>query len=139
MLCAPGNVVIVKIEGERQLSAVESIRDNVYALYRLSTQLRMKDVRKVAAQTKHLPNVGPGIFDVYDEQWWNGVGNPSYPFTDALCSANHAALDMGLCKLEIAEAPEPTTMYASIRDGDIACLSNLQNRARASAIFPATS
>lgn len=94
----PGTVVVAKIEGERQLSAIESIGDNVYALYRLSTQLRMKDIRRVASQTKHLPTVhlGPAQHDILEEDWWCGVGNAGYPFADELyASACHAALEMG--------------------------------------------
>ena len=114
-ICAPGNVVIVKIEGERQLSAVEWVCDNVYALYRLSTQLRMKDVRKVAAQTKHLPNVDAASFDVCDESWWDGVGHSTYPFQDAACSASCASLDMGLCNLEIKEELHPLPSRSCVR------------------------
>lgn len=96
-LCVPGTVVVVKVEGERQLSAIERIGDSAYALYRLSTQLRMKDIRRAASQTRHLPTVhlGPAQHGALDEDWWCGAGNAGYPFADELyASACHAALEM---------------------------------------------
>ncbi|KAF8534371.1 DNA replication regulator SLD3-domain-containing protein [Trichophaea hybrida] len=117
VLCVPGNVVIVKIEGERQLSAVEKIGGNVYALYRLSTQLRMKDIRKVASQTKHLPNIdfGPGQYDIYEADWWCGAGDASYPFSNDLYgTACHAALDMGICNSESVEGVRNTPIVSQV-------------------------
>lgn len=112
ILCVPGNVVIVKIEGERQLSAVEKIGENVYALYRLSTQLRMKDIRKVASLTKHLPNVdfGSGQYDIHEADWWCKAGDVCYPFSNA--PACHAALDMGVPNSEGVEGGN-NTLYVS--------------------------
>lgn len=102
-LCSPRYVAIVKIEGERQLSALEKIGDNIYALYRLSTQLRMKDIRKVAAQTKNLPykQIGEPMHDVCEQEWWNGIGSVEYPFEDT--PTTDAALDMGVRESGMAE------------------------------------
>ncbi|KAA8908456.1 DNA replication regulator SLD3-domain-containing protein [Sphaerosporella brunnea] len=93
-IAQPGYVVVVKIEGERQLSAVENVGGNVYAIYRLSTQLRMKDIRKVASQTKHLLTTVPSNYDLCEREWWSEVGSVEYPFGDS--PVNVAALDMGI-------------------------------------------
>jgi hypothetical protein len=72
----------------------------VYALYRLSTQLRMKDIRKVASQTKHLAasDEVPSNYDLCEAEWWSEVGSADYPFGDS--PVNHAALDMGMGVIE---------------------------------------
>jgi hypothetical protein len=101
--------VVVKIEGERQLSAVEKAGGNVYALYRLSTQLRMKDIRKVASQTKHFPyrDEQPSNYDLCEREWWSEVGSAEYPFDGS--PVDRAALDMGVGIRGVAEqSTEPS-------------------------------
>ncbi|KAI5788155.1 DNA replication regulator SLD3-domain-containing protein [Pyronema domesticum] len=51
-LCSPGYMIISKLEGERQLSAIEMVQEGVYAIYKLSTLLRMKDIRKAASDSR---------------------------------------------------------------------------------------
>jgi hypothetical protein len=60
----------------------------------------MKDIRKVASQTKHLA-IGDGVpsnYDLCESEWWSEVGSADYPFGDS--PVNHAALDMGMGVLE---------------------------------------
>ncbi|KAI5800130.1 DNA replication regulator SLD3-domain-containing protein [Geopyxis carbonaria] len=86
-LVRPGDVAIVKIEGERQLSAIESLEDGVYALYRLSTQVKLKEVRKLNAQiTRSRKDKECKTLDhtqqSADDPWWCSSGTHRYPFSD---------------------------------------------------------
>lgn len=73
------------MEGERQLSAIESLEDNAYVLYKLSTQVRLKDVRKLAAQLARLrKDFQPAESVGYGEDWWADVGSTTYPFSEPL-------------------------------------------------------
>lgn len=115
-LSAPGNVVIVKVDGEKQLSAIEKAKDNCYVLYRLSNQLQMKDVRKTAAQTKHLSSMDENNARyIYGDSWWCGVGNSEFPFAECdYLSADLAALEMGTALPEISDAAISTPAVARL-------------------------
>lgn len=79
VLDTPGNVLVVKVEGERQLAAVERIKDGVYTLYKLSTQLKMKDVRKTFAQVKRFCQNSESLSSVdfssnmLGSEWWSSL------------------------------------------------------------------
>ncbi|KAI5819752.1 DNA replication regulator SLD3-domain-containing protein, partial [Pyronema omphalodes] len=92
-LCSPHHIIISKLEGERQLSAIEMLQDGVYAIYKLSTSLRMKDIRKAAADSRGCLGMEVGGKLEGVEDWW--------------CAATQnimaVRLDMGLPK-ESAEA-----------------------------------
>lgn len=82
-LSEPGKIAVVKMEGERQLSAVESLEKDAYVLYKLSTQVRLKDVRKLYAQLSRLRMDGEPTERVeYKDAWWEDIGSMTYPFTE---------------------------------------------------------
>lgn len=82
---------MVKMEGERQLSAIEALEDNAYVIYKLSTQVRLKDVRKLAAQLARLKkDFEPAEPVGYGEDWWEDVGSMTYPFSEPLTESMRA-------------------------------------------------
>jgi len=77
VLEVPGNILVAKVDGERQLTAIEKVRDGVYAVFKLSTQLKMRDVRKTVALARKAPReplklefegVGDGRLG---GEWWS--------------------------------------------------------------------
>jgi len=124
-ICGVGHVVIAKIEGERQLSAIEKIGDHIYVLYRLSTQLRMKDVRRIGSQKKNLSAMGGAragtvVGNVSEGKWWCEVGSSSYPFPDdrSPCSPTAATLDMGTHQPASVLCSTHTTPYVFFAHAD---------------------
>lgn len=77
MLEVPGNILVAKVDGERQLAAVEKVRDGVYAVFKLSTQLKMRDVRKTVALARKGPRESLNLeFDKVGDgrlgsEWWS--------------------------------------------------------------------
>ncbi|KAL7274803.1 hypothetical protein RUND412_002278 [Rhizina undulata] len=101
----PMNVLIVKVEGERQLSALEKVKDGVYTLYKLSQQLKMKDVRKTVSVARK----STAVCDILEadetpaarleQDWWTGLVLPDFQLDDrnSYSLAVPACLDMGFC------------------------------------------
>lgn len=90
------------MEGERQLSAVESLEDNAYVLYKLSTHVRLKDVRKLAAQLARLrKDFEPAESVGYGEDWWEHVGSMTYPFSEPISEPKHPV------KVDVTNDPVP--------------------------------
>jgi len=42
VLDVPGDMLVAEAEGERQLAAVEGVQNGVYAIFKLSKQLKMR-------------------------------------------------------------------------------------------------
>lgn len=97
----PGNVIIVKVEGERQLAAVEKIKDSVYTLYKLSTQLKMKDVRKTFTQVKKSrqnPESVRGVDftpEILGSEWWSSLAAPGFSVGGSCMPESTIKLIMG--------------------------------------------
>lgn len=89
---------------------MQKVKDDVYTLYKLSTQLKMKDVRKTFSLVKKsrqapdsLPGAGfmPGVLD---SEWWSGIMVPYLDTDKAICPAQSTAkLVMGSLDLETCE------------------------------------
>ena len=100
VLEVPGNVLVAKVDGERQLAAIEKIQDGVYTVSKLSTHLKMKDVRKTVALVKKSPPEPRCLEDADDgegqlgSQWWSQLSIPNCSLKDLL-SDPVTALDMG--------------------------------------------
>lgn len=68
---------MAKVDGERQLAAVEKVQDGVYAVFKLSTQLKMRDVRKTVALARKTPREPLNLeFDKVGDgrlggEWWS--------------------------------------------------------------------
>lgn len=71
----------------------------------------MKDIRKVAAQTKNSPymEIGEGTYNVCEQDWWSGIGSAEYPFQDT--PVTDAALDMGVRESDMAEHAARDSSY----------------------------
>ncbi|RPA95308.1 hypothetical protein L873DRAFT_1698559 [Choiromyces venosus 120613-1] len=102
VLEVPGNILVAKVDGERQLAAVEKVQDGVYVVFKLSTQLKMKDVRKTVALARKAPHEPLNLeFDgVGDGQlggeWWSHLSITDYTVKDLLSSPDPAGtLTMG--------------------------------------------
>lgn len=78
-LDTPGTVLIVKYENDRQLAAVERVDVDKFVLLRLSSSVRMGDVRKLAALAKKasahdLSEIPLGQITFENlEDWWNAI------------------------------------------------------------------
>lgn len=111
----PGNVIIVKVEGERQLAAVEKVKDDVYTLYKLSTQLKMKDVRKTFAQVKksrqNSENLHGGMDftpEILGFEWWSGLAAPGFSVGGPCTSESTIKLIMGSSDLDNYDDRSPS-------------------------------
>jgi len=71
----------------------------------------MKDIRKVAAQTKNLPyrDVSEGMYDVCEQDWWSEIGSAEYPFEDT--PVTDVDLDMGVHESDMAEHAAKDSSY----------------------------
>lgn len=107
----PGNVIIVKIDGERQLAAVEKVKDDVCTLYKLSTQLKMKDVRKTASLIKKSrqnpeqisEDIDP-MTEILSADWWSGLEVPNFDINNAVCAEEPTIkLIMGCSDLDVCQ------------------------------------
>ncbi|KAF8440142.1 DNA replication regulator SLD3-domain-containing protein [Terfezia claveryi] len=73
-LDSPGNILITKTDGERQLSAVEKVSDGVFTLFKLSPLVKLKDVRRLAQLARKA--VSPDLEKVVlgkkclEKDWW---------------------------------------------------------------------
>lgn len=73
LLDAPGNVLVSKMNGNRQLVGVELTNTDVFVLYRFSASVRMMDVRKIALKAKKsISNFRESTphKHVFREDWW---------------------------------------------------------------------
>ena len=112
-LSSAGHVAIVKIEGERQLSAVERLTDGVHVLYRLSTQIRLGEVRKLGMQLRkesHTPSFVPDILG--EAPWWEGTGVQKYPHAEHInlvdltnCPPDLETPDLSRCTTPFTREP----------------------------------
>lgn len=65
------------------MSAVERLTGGVHVLYRLSTQIRLGEVRKLGMQLRkesHNPSFVPDILG--DAPWWASTGVQKYPHSE---------------------------------------------------------
>ncbi|PWW75998.1 hypothetical protein C7212DRAFT_194827 [Tuber magnatum] len=92
VLEVPGKILVAKVDGERQLAAVEKVRDGVYAIFKLSTQLKMRDVRKTVALARKAPHEPPNLgFDGVGDgrlggEWWSHLRISDCTVKDLLSS-----------------------------------------------------
>ncbi|CAZ80264.1 unnamed protein product [Tuber melanosporum] len=92
VLGVPGNILVAKVDGERQLAAVEKVQDGVYAIFKLSTQLKMRDVRKTVALARKAPHEPPNLeFDGVGggrlgSEWWSHLRISDCTVKDLLSS-----------------------------------------------------
>lgn len=117
----PGNVIIVKVEGERQLAAVEKVKDGVYTLYKLSTQLKMKDVRKTFAQVKKSRQNSESLRgsvdftpEILGSEWWSGLAALGISVDGPCTSESTIKLIMGSSDLDNYDDRSPS-LYANFR------------------------
>ena len=90
VLEVPGNALEAKADRERRLAAIEKIQVGVYTVSKLSTHLKMKDVRKTVALVKKSPPE-PRYLEGTDDgvgqlgsQWWSQLGIPNCSLKDLL-------------------------------------------------------
>ena len=73
----PGNILIIKTDGERQLSAVERIADGMFTLCKLSAHVKMKEVRRMAQLAKKALPASSDCADIgkesFQKQWWESL------------------------------------------------------------------
>jgi len=73
-LDSPGNILITKTDGERQLSAVEKVSDGVFTLFKLSPLVKMKDVRRLALLARKAVSPDSEKVEVgkkcLEKDWW---------------------------------------------------------------------
>lgn len=115
-----GHVAIVKIEGERQLSAVERLIDGIHVLYRLSTQIRLGEVRKLGMQLRkesHTPSFVPDILG--DAPWWEAAGKQKYPHAEHInlddpknCPVDLETPDLSRCTTPFTREPSCAVLEA---------------------------
>ncbi|KAI5839785.1 DNA replication regulator SLD3-domain-containing protein [Morchella snyderi] len=107
----PGNVIIVKIDGERQLAAVEKVKDDVCTLSKLSTQLKMKDVRKTASLIKKsrqtpekISEDTDSMTEILSTDWWSGLEVPNFDINNAICAEECTIkLIMGCSDIDVSQ------------------------------------
>lgn len=113
----------MKVEGERQLAAVEKVKDSVYTLYKLSTQLKMKDVRKTFAQVKKSRQNSESLHggvnftpEILGSEWWSGLATPGpgFPVGGLCTSESTIKLIMGSSDLDNYD-DRPPSPYANFR------------------------
>lgn len=109
----------MKIEGERQLAAVEKVKDGVYTLYKLSTQLKMKDVRKTFAQVKKSRHNSESLHggvdftpEILGSEWWSGLSTPGFSVGGPCTSESTIKLIMGSSDLDNYD-DRPPSLYAN--------------------------
>ena len=86
----PGNVLVAKYENDRQLVAIERVREGLFSLYRLSNQVKLKDVRKLAAHVKKLPPLLSSqkmnyqdLICLNSSKWWSTLQLDELALNDA--------------------------------------------------------
>lgn len=82
-LDTPGNILITKTDGERQLSAVERVSEGVFTLFKLSPLVKMKDVRRLAQQARKVISQTPECLgdcgqDILKKDWWVGLAQTTF-------------------------------------------------------------
>lgn len=109
----------MKVEGERQLAAVEKVKDGVYTLYKLSTQLKMKDVRKTFAQVKKSRYNSESLYggvdftpEILGSEWWSGLSTPGFSVGGPCTSESTIKLIMGSSDLDNYDDGLPS-LYAN--------------------------
>ena len=93
-LDSPGNILITKTDGERQLSAVEKVSDGVFTLFKLSPLVKMRDVRRLAQLAKKAMPLDPEKVEpgkrCLEKDWWASLVMDN--FTVGMGESNHTAV-----------------------------------------------
>lgn len=82
--------------------AVEKVNDGVYTLCKLSTQLKMKDVRKTFAQAKksrqNLESFGciSSVLGTLGSEWWSDLAVPDFSIETPCVPESTIKFTMGL-------------------------------------------
>ncbi|KAF8474702.1 DNA replication regulator SLD3-domain-containing protein [Kalaharituber pfeilii] len=120
-LSIPGHVLVIKTDGERQLSAVERISEEAYTLYKLSPNVKMKEVRKLAQLTRKSHSPSPEVVDGRvinsSADWWAGLLMERLSLDKDCSKGRSVVLSMihpSKAKLELAKSQSPQSQNLRI-------------------------